>query len=142
MPTDLVANASITINAPRPEVWDALVTPETIKQYMFGADVVSDWREGSEIVWKGEWKGRKYEDKGKILAIEPQRKLQYSHFSPLSGAPDEPENYHTVTIELVGDDGRTRVTLTQDNNANEETREHSERNWEMMLSSLKKFLEQ
>ena len=142
MPTDLAANASITINAPRVEVWEALVTPQVIKQYMFGADVVSEWREGSEIVWKGEWKGRKYEDKGTILAIEPHRKLQYTHFSPLSGVSDEPENYHTVTIQLAGDDGRTRVTLTQDNNANEEAREHSEKNWEMMLTSLKKFLEQ
>jgi uncharacterized protein YndB with AHSA1/START domain len=142
MPTELVANASVSINAPRHEVWDALVSPEAIKEYMFGADVVSDWKEGSKIVWKGEWQGRKYADKGEILELKPREKLQYSHFSPLSGQPDHPDNYHVVTIELSGDDGRTRVTLTQDNNATEQAREHSERNWEMMLTSLKKFLEQ
>jgi uncharacterized protein YndB with AHSA1/START domain len=142
MPTDLVAKASIRINASTAEVWDALVNPAAIKQYMFGADVTSEWREGSAIVWKGVWQGRKYEDKGTILALEPREKLQYSHFSPLSGLADHPDNYHTVTVELSADGNRTRLTLTQDNNPTEEAREHSERNWEMMLSSLKKFLEQ
>src|SRR5919199_1123323 len=96
MNRNLVARASITIDAPRAQVWSALVNPEAIKQYMFGTNVVSDWREGSPIVWKGEWQGKSYEDKGVILELKPGRTLQYSHFSPLSGAPDRPENYHTV----------------------------------------------
>jgi uncharacterized protein YndB with AHSA1/START domain len=137
----LVANASITINAPRSKVWKALVTPEPIKQYMFGTTVVSDWKEGSPISWKGEWQGRAYEDKGVILQLRPETRLQYSHFSPLSGLPDRPENYHTVTIELSTDGGGTRVTLAQDNNLTDEAREHSEKNWGMMLATLKKYLE-
>ncbi len=44
--------ASITINATSVEVWNALVNPEAIKQYMFGTNVVSKWHEGSPIVWK------------------------------------------------------------------------------------------
>jgi hypothetical protein len=40
---------------------------------MFGANVVSDWKEGGQIVWKGEWQGKVYEDKGVILKIEPER---------------------------------------------------------------------
>ncbi|MGZ7042084.1 MAG: SRPBCC family protein, partial [Thermoanaerobaculia bacterium] len=99
---DKIAKASTTINAPVDRVRDALVKPEIIKQYMFGTNVVSDFRKGSPIVWKGEWEGRKYEDKGKILEIEPRRLLKYTHFSPLTGEPDVPENYHTVTIELSG----------------------------------------
>jgi len=31
--------------------------------------------------------------------------------------------------------------LSQDNNSTEEDREHAEKNWGMMLTSLKKFLE-
>jgi hypothetical protein len=34
------------------------------------------------------------------------------------------------------------VTLSQDNNATDEAREHSEQNWRMMLDGLKKLLEQ
>jgi len=138
---DRIARASLTVDAPRAKVWDALVNPKAIKRYMFGAAVVSDWREGSPIVWKGEWQGKPYEDKGTLLEVEPGRTLRYSHFSPLSGLPDEPGNYHTVTIELSGEGNQTRVALTQDNNPTDEARVHSEKNWGMMLAALKKFLE-
>jgi uncharacterized protein YndB with AHSA1/START domain len=137
-----IAKASISINASNERVWKALVDPKAIKQYMFGTNVVSDWHEGSSIVWKGEWQGKSYEDQGKILQLTPGRTLQYSHFSPLSGVSDKPENYHTVTIELAGNGNQTDVTLTQDNNATDKERAESQKNWEMMLSELKKFLEQ
>ena len=140
--TNNIAKAETTINTSANEVWNALTDPEIIKKYMFGATVVSDWKEGSKITWKGEWEGRPYEDKGKILLIEPQKKFQYSHYSPMSGLDDKPENYHIVTIDLDEKDDQTRVTLKQDNNANEEAKEHSEKNWKMMLASLKKLLEE
>jgi uncharacterized protein YndB with AHSA1/START domain len=142
MNKNLIAKVSMTTSAPIVEVWNALVDPEAIQQYMFGTHVVSDWKEGGPIVWKGDWQGKPYEDKGVILQLKPERKLQYSHFSPLSGLPDKPENYHTVTIELSQDGAQTRVSLAQDNNASEEERGHSESNWGMMLTSLKKFLEE
>lgn len=137
----LIAKASIRINSPYEKVWEALVNPDLVKQYMFGTTVVSDWNEGSPIVWKGEWQGKPYEDKGTILKLEKGRILQYSHFSPLAGKPDLPENYHTVTIELSTDGAQTIVSLSQDNNTTEEAREHSEKNWQMMLEGLKKLLE-
>jgi uncharacterized protein YndB with AHSA1/START domain len=142
MDKDLIARAVINIDAPRQVVWNALVDPAAIKQFMFGTNVVTDWRAGSRIIWKGEWQGKPYEDKGKILQLVPERTIQYSHFSPLSGLQDVPENYHTVTIELSGDGNQTRVLLTQDHNATEEERSHSEQNWGMMLTALKKFVEQ
>jgi uncharacterized protein YndB with AHSA1/START domain len=141
MDKKLIAKASTTIHAPVAKVWDALINPATIKQYMFGTNVVSDWKKGSPIVFKGEWQGRKYEDKGVILDLQPQRKLSYSHFSPLSGLPEKPENFHTVTIDLVDRGRQTLVALSQDNNADEKEREHSQKNWETMLTGLKKLLE-
>jgi uncharacterized protein YndB with AHSA1/START domain len=141
MDEDLIARASIVVRAPIDVVWGALVTPESIREYMFGTTVVSDWKEGSPIVWSGEWQGKAYEDKGVILQITPQRTLRYSHFSPLSGLPDRPENYHTVAVELSGEGSQTRVSLSQDNNPTAEARDHSAANWEMMLGALKKFLE-
>jgi len=139
---NLIAKASVVVGAPSRVVWDALVTPEAVRQYMFGTNVVSDWEEGSPIVWRGEWKGESYEDKGVILQFTPGRTLRYSHFSPLSGLPDEPESYHTVTIELSDEETQTRVSLSQDNNPTVEAREHSAKNWGMMLTALKEFLEQ
>ena len=139
--TNKIAKAGVAINATADNVWGALTNPEMIKKYMFGTDVTTTWKKGAEILWKGKWQGKSYEDKGTILAFEPNRKLQYTHFSPLSGLEDKPENYHTVTIELAEKDKVTYVTLAQDNNANEEVKAHSEKNWKMMLDSLKKLLE-
>ncbi|MDR3575010.1 MAG: SRPBCC domain-containing protein [Anaerolineaceae bacterium] len=141
MDKNLIAKSSITINAPRAVVWDAFVNPAVIKQYMFGTNVISDWKQGSPIIWKGEWQGKSYEDKGVILQFKPGQTVQYSHFSPLSGLPDTPDNYHTVTVELAGEGNGTQVTLTQDKNSSEEERQHSEENWNSMLAGVKKLLE-
>jgi uncharacterized protein YndB with AHSA1/START domain len=136
-----VARATTTIHAPVSKVWQALVNPEIIKQYLFNTDVITDWKEGNPIIYKGEWQGKPFEDKGKILKVEPERMLQSTHWSPLSGVPDTPENYHTVTYTLTGHGDSTDVTLTQDNNASEEEKEHSEQNWKTMLKGMKKLLE-
>lgn len=39
-----IAKASTSIDAPPATVWEALVNPEMIKQYMFGTNVVTDWK--------------------------------------------------------------------------------------------------
>ena len=144
MPGDLVATSTTTIKAPLAKVWDALINPDVIKRYMFGATVASDWKKGSPITWSGEWKGKPYQDKGRILELQPEHRLRYSHFSPLTGEPDVPENYHNVTIELSPlseDADAVQVVLSQDHNKTEEARQHSQKNWEMMLAGLKKTVE-
>jgi uncharacterized protein YndB with AHSA1/START domain len=142
MDNGLIARASISINASVESVWRALVEPELIRQYMFGTEVVSEWKKGSSITWKGKWQGRDYEDRGTILDLQEGRLIKYSHFSPLSGLADAPENYHIVTVQLSpeGEQG-TRVSLAQDNNPDEEARGHSEKNWALMLSGLKETVE-
>ena len=141
MKKNLIAKASTNINAPRSDIWDALVTPESIKRYMFGTDVTSKFYEGSPIVWRGEWQGKVYEDKGKVLKVDPGRVLQLSHYSPLSGLPDRPDSYHVVTIELIDKGGEVKVVLTQDKNLTEEARQHSEKNWQLVLNALKELVE-
>jgi uncharacterized protein YndB with AHSA1/START domain len=133
--------SSIVINAPKSEVWKALVTPALIKEYMFGTEVKSEWRVGSPISWRGMWKGKPYEDKGVIQRIDRERVLQYTHYSPLSGLPDLPENHHTVTMALQDAEPGTRVVIEQDNNPTEQARQHNEQNWKAMLAALKKILE-
>ncbi len=139
---NLVAKATTTINEPVEKVWHALIDPKMISQYMFGAKVKSDWTKGSRITWKGEMKGKPYEDKGEIINIIPKKKLEYTHFSPTTGEEDIPENYHTVSIDLENNDGRTKVSLAQDKNATEKAKEESQKNWKIMLGSMKKLLEE
>jgi uncharacterized protein YndB with AHSA1/START domain len=139
--TGRVATAETEIRAPRSEVWRALTDPDQIRKYMFGSTVETDWKPGSPITWKGEYEGKRYEDKGEILEVVEERRLKVSHFSPLSGEEDAPENYHTLLYELEEDDGTTHVSLSQDNNRSEEAAEHSRANWEKMLSGLKQVVE-
>ena len=141
METKLIAQVKTIINAPLEKVWESLINPTMIKEYMFGTTVVSDWKEGSPIVWKGDWKGKFYQDTGTIQKFKEMDTLQYSHFSPLAGKPDLPENYHIVTITLNALKKGVEVALTQDNNETEKEQKHSEDNWNAMLDGLKKFLE-
>jgi uncharacterized protein YndB with AHSA1/START domain len=137
----LIAQATITVNAPTSKVWDALTKPDLIKQYLFGTKVTTDWQVGSPITYTGQWEGKTYEDKGKILQIEPGKLLVSTFWSSLSGLPDAPENYKTVRYELSAEGGGTRLTITQDNNDTLEEANHSEQNWKMVLDGMKKLLE-
>jgi len=129
---------TVTINASTADVWDALTNSAKVKQYMHGTEMSTDWKEGSSISWKGEWKGKSYEDKGSVLEVEPQRLLRYTHWSPMGGSEDKPENYHTLTFELAGNDGKTILTLTQDNNPTQEEADKMARdNWAPVLEGLK-----
>jgi uncharacterized protein YndB with AHSA1/START domain len=141
MKTTFTATARITINAKRDRVWDALTNPALIKEYLFGTNAVSDWKVGSSITYSGVWEGKPYTDKGKILEAEPDRILKSTYWSGMSGKPDTPENYNTVTYALSESNGQTTLTITQDNNPTKESADHSEANWKMVLESMKKLLE-
>ena len=69
--SNIISETSVTIDAMPAEVWKAITTPETIKKYLMGTTVTSDWKEGSPITYKGEYNGKAYEDKGVIKKIEP-----------------------------------------------------------------------
>jgi len=138
---DYVATAETEINASPAQVWAALTDPKLIKKYMFGSVVETDWQQGSSIIWKGEYEGKTYQDKGEILEIETERRLKVSHFSPLSGQEDVPDNYHTLLYELKPNGDKTRISLSQDKNASEEEAERAKGNWEMMLGGLKEVVE-
>ena len=141
MAQDYIAEAKTTIHAPAKKVWHTLTDPTTIKQYMFGSDVVTDWKVGSPIVYRGMWEGKPFEDKGKIVAVEPEKRLVFTHWSPLSGTPDTPDNYHTVTYVLTPNADSTEIILSQDKNASPKERDHSTKNWQTVLDGMKKILE-
>jgi len=141
MKSNITGKASITIHATADRVWGALTTPSIIKKYFFGTDVVSNWKVGSPLIFKGEWQGKHYEDKGTILEIVPQKLFKYSYWSSMSGIEDKPENYVDVTYELSGSGDDVTLTITQENIPDEKMKEHSEQNWNKVLSDLKKLLE-
>jgi uncharacterized protein YndB with AHSA1/START domain len=137
----LMVQDSITINASAAKVWEALTTPHIIKQWFFGVDTETDWQVGRPIIHKGEFQGKPYEDKGKIVTFEPQKRLAHSHWSSMSGLPDRPENYQNVTYTLSEFGGQTELTITEVNLPSDEGKAMSEKSWKMVLESLKKLLE-
>src|SRR5687767_4496555 len=132
-----VATAETEISASPKQVWDVLTDPEQIRKFMFGAEVQTDWQPGSSINWTGEYEGKPNEDKGEILEVEPGRLLKLTHYSPLGGQPDTAENYHTLTYELEDRGEKTRLSLSQDNNASEQEAEHSRGMWELLVKGVK-----
>jgi len=132
--------AQVQISASREQVWTALTEPDLIRQYFFGSEVETTWEPGSPITWSGEYDGRSYQDKGEVVEVVPGERLVVTHFSPLSGQEDAPENYHRLTYELDGEGESTRVSLEQDNTP-EESVEQFRSNWQTMLDGLKGLLE-
>lgn len=135
------AKAEILVDAPSEKVWQALTDPGLVKQYFFGTDMEADWKVGGNITYRGEWKGKAYEDKGHVLEIEPNKKLVTDYWSNLSGKPDVPENYQRVTYELFEDGNGTKLVITQDGNPTQESADHSTNNWNMVLKGMKDLLE-
>ncbi|MEO8582978.1 MAG: SRPBCC domain-containing protein [Flavitalea sp.] len=114
MEKELKVISIINIKAPVSKVWDALVNPEKTKQYMFGCETVSDWKPGSELLWRGIYEGKQVDFvKGTVLEIHPPTKLVYTTFDPNSTIEDKPVNYLTVTYELKQASDETLFTVTQ-----------------------------
>ena len=132
---------SIDIKAPAAKVWKALTDAEIVKQYFFGTDQKSDWKTGSDITWTGEWEGKTYQDHGKILEITPGTYVKYSYWSSMSGTEDKPENYQNVSYKLTENDGITTLEIGQDNIKTEDSKQHSEQNWQHIFGAMKDMVE-
>lgn len=83
-----IVKNTITINASASKVWDVLTNPDKTKIYMFGCETVSDWRRGSELLWKGSHEGKDVIFvKGQIVRIEPNKLLAYTVIDPFASYP-------------------------------------------------------
>lgn len=142
MSKKLVATKSISIKAPIEKVWQALVDPDLIKKYFYGTETTTSWEVGSPIRFHGVWEGKPYEDKGTILAFEKHKLIKYNYWSSFSGIADIPENYNDITYLLTEQSGEVVYTVLQEGVRDEQTREHSEANWGVVMDAMKKLLEQ
>jgi len=141
MKNNLIAETSISVDATPVEIWKVLTTPKLVKKYLLGTDVTTDWKEGSAITYSGEYEGKKYNDKGIIKKIEPEKIFQTTYWSSMGGKEDKPENYNLVTYKLTKSGDKTVITLSQDNNSTEKEKEHSTENWKAVLEKLKEIVE-
>lgn len=111
---EMVVENIITINASTEKVWDVLTNPQQTKKYMFGCETISDWKEGSPLIWQMQYEGKDFIPvKGNVVKIEPNRYLLYTVIDPNSNMPDIPENYLNVEYILTPHGNTTELRVTQ-----------------------------
>lgn len=136
-----IATAETEVHASPQRVWAALTEPEQIAAYLGGSLVETTWAVGDPITWSGEYDGHAFQDKGTVLTYDEPRVLSVTHYSPLMGQADEPENYHTLVYTLTADGDVTQLALTQDGCTDAAQAEQFSRNWQSMLEGLKTLVE-
>jgi uncharacterized protein YndB with AHSA1/START domain len=142
MAFDKTINKTIEINAPVSNVWDALTNPGLMQLWLWeGVNIISDWKVGSLITFKGTYNGYNYEDKGTILKFEKEKVFQYNYWGRLSQLPDLPENYTIIEFMLTSGENKTLLKLTQSNCITYEVYAHWNFYWTVTLDILKKLLE-
>jgi uncharacterized protein YndB with AHSA1/START domain len=145
----LTVKNSIVVQAPASKVWDALTNPVQTMKYMFGCQALSDWKEGSPLLWKGIFNGVELVAvKGNIVKIRREKYLEYTTIDPNSEIPDLPENYLTVIYELVEEKGKTELTISQGDYSSvaEGSKRYQESidggGWSTILAEIKKLVEE
>lgn len=136
----------VHVDAPPERVWRALVDPAAIAAWTSDEplEVVTDWRIGGPIVFRGVLHGRlRFENHGVVEAFEPERRLQYTHFSSLSkhALADVPENHVAVSFALTPDGRGTRLDLALHRLHDTAVRGHLDFHWDMTLPALKRHCE-
>lgn len=137
----IMATAATDVAVTPDRVWTALTEPDQIAAYMWGTQVETTWEVGTPIKWNGEHDGKVYQDLGTVLTYEEPKALSVTHYSPMSGQPDEPENYRTLVYTLTAEGKGTHVELTQDGCDDEAQAEQFSANWQQMLDGLKAHVE-
>jgi uncharacterized protein YndB with AHSA1/START domain len=105
----------IFIQASPEKVWDLLTNPQQTKKYMFGCETVSDWKIGSDLLWRGEYQGQAMVFvKGKILDLQINKRLLYTVIDPNNTAiADVPENYLQVDYLITPQAEGSLLTVIQ-----------------------------
>jgi uncharacterized protein YndB with AHSA1/START domain len=139
-----IVEKAIVINASPAAVWNALTRPELMKQWMadpvMGLEIVTDWSVGRPITMTG-FHHVRFENKGMVLEVEPEKILRYTHLSSISRLPDKPEHYSLLEFRLAAVQDGTALTLTLGNFPTETIQKHLEFYWRTTLAILKKFVE-
>jgi uncharacterized protein YndB with AHSA1/START domain len=104
----------VKILAPASKVWLALTMPDLVKQWQYGSDLMTTWELGTPIIFRNEWNGQTFEQKGTVLEFQPESRLKYSLFFPRPDLDDIPEHCFFMIYELTETAGLTSVLFRQE----------------------------
>lgn len=134
------------IEAPVSAVWPLLTQPASMCRWMVDPDtaemdIVSDWKPGAAITFKGDLHGLPFESKGTIHRLESGSIFEYDYWSSLSQEADVPENYSLITFRLTPSEGGTLLTFSQRNVTEGTIYQHFRFYWTVALGVMKKKAE-
>ena len=126
------------IAAPADKVWQGFVSPESNRIIFGGAELEVDLKPGGPMNWTGPGPDGKRTTyvRGEVLKSDPPKLLQYTFAIGASSKTSR------VTIELIPETEATKVTVTHDQWAEDDTAYTATADgWPRILSRLKTLLE-
>lgn len=135
------SDSTVKIHAPASKVWLALTMPNLVKQWQYGSDLLTTWEPGTPIVFRNEWNGQVFEQKGTVLEYKPVSRVKYSLFFPRPDLQDIPEHHFFMTYELTESDEFTSVLFRQEDPRPSLPNESTEEKGPDVLSWLKELVE-
>lgn len=136
---------TITIDASAGAVWNLLTEVEKMKKWMaepeMDLDIKTTWEAGTPIVVKG-FHHVKFENRGTVLAAEPNKLLSYNYLSSISRLPNTAENYTQVEFRLSPIGNNTSLTITVSNCPTEAILKHVEFYWAGTIEIIKQMAEE
>ena len=139
---NLTINKNNFIKASTADIFEALTSSEKIVQYYPLEKVISNWKLGGEVLYKGSVEGNAFTDYGTITELEPASKYSYSYWSDNHGTERIPENHITISYTLSSIKGGTQLAVKQSNLRSEELFHIMDTVvWDALLNSLKNYME-
>jgi uncharacterized protein YndB with AHSA1/START domain len=116
-------------------IWSAITTPEFMRQYWFGQQFETDWKQGSPIKLMN--KDGSAAVSGKIMECAPQKRLVMTWHDTRK---DEPPT--RCVIDLEETKGAVKVSIHHSSEAdNSQVIVSVSGGWPLVLSNLKSLLE-
>lgn len=121
------------------KVWDALTKPELTRLFWFGTHQESAWTAGAD--WKMKLADGRIADAGKVLEVEPPKRLKLEWRHQLDAAL-QAEGASRCLIEIEPDGDGVRLAVTHEIDVdNSKLIVAVSGGWPKILSSLKSYLE-
>lgn len=147
MHTPMMIIEEIAFKANKDTVWNLITNPKMTKKYMFGCEVISNWEIGSPIEWKTTLDNNMPITyvKGTIIKYSERDNVSFTMFDPTMGIPDIPENYITLSYQIIEKETGCLLKITQGDFQNTENAvkrfEESKQGWQMVIPLMKKLLD-
>lgn len=121
------------------KLWEALTQPETMRQYLFGAAILADWKKGG--AWKMAHGDGRVSDSGEVLEAEKPKRIVLKWRSEWTEElAAEGYSRCTMDIEPKGETVMLKITheIERDNS---KLIQSVSGGWPKILSGLKSLLE-